>query len=125
MKNQKILILEDSPYRIENFRKMLSEDNILFISSDVESCKLMYNEVAPFDMIFLDHDLGGETFVDSNADNTGYQFCRFLENKGVNDKVIIHSMNPGGAQKMRSVLPGAKILPYRILVDFIKNGYFN
>ena len=125
MKNLKILILEDDPYRIKNFKKMLSLDNTLFLSDNVEECKSIYNDNKPFDVIFLDHDLGGEIFVDSNEKNTGYQFSKFIMNEGVNNSVIIHSMNPAGAQRMRSILPGSRLLPYRILVDFIKKGYLS
>jgi hypothetical protein len=56
--------------------------------------------------MFLDHDLGGRIWTDSNEENTGYQFVKLLtENQKQKDALIyIHSMNPIGANKMLNYL---------------------
>jgi hypothetical protein len=65
-----------------------------------------------WDLICLDHDLGGEVYVDSNELNTGYQVAKFLATKNPKCLIIIHSSNFWGACNMMSVLPQADYIPY-------------
>jgi hypothetical protein len=100
----KILLLEDSLNRIEKF-KQLFKNQKLFISDNIKdaqiTCKL--NE---FPVMFLDHDLGNRIWVDSNEENTGYQFVKWLTENQLqkNSLIYIHSMNPIGANKMLNLL---------------------
>jgi hypothetical protein len=56
--------------------------------------------------MFLDHDLGDAIWVDSNEENTGYQFIKkLIENQlQKNSLIYIHSSNPIGANKMLNLL---------------------
>ena len=55
-----------------------------------------------FDMIHLDHDLGGTQFQDSRSEESGMQVVRFLEKTGTakTAKIIIHSWNLPAGKRM-------------------------
>jgi len=111
----KIFILEDDENRIERFKRVLQHydfDCVLDMKDIERGCQ------PPYDLYFLDHDLGGLIFTDSGDYNTGYSFCKWLyenhpETKGV---VIIHSANPPGAEYMKSFLDRymSNIVSYKI-----------
>lgn len=115
---RKILILEDSQERIKQFQKKLSKDDVYFFDSVFEA-KEAYNFLGPFDVIFLDHDLDGAIFVDSNDENTGYQFAKFLAEKETEAQIIVHSMNSVGAQNIKRVLPQSDVVPFPKLIRII------
>jgi hypothetical protein len=72
--------------------------------------------------LFLDHDLGGKDFVDSNEEETGYQVAKFILEKGIKYEVcIIHSMNYAGAENMFRVLPKSRHIPFHMIVAGNKN----
>ena len=59
------------------------------------------------DYLFLDHDLGGQVYVDSNEHNTGMTVAKWIvEHKEEVDigYVIVHSFNPAGAMNMYNEL---------------------
>jgi hypothetical protein len=110
----KVLILEDDPNRIKIFKNKLKEHDVYFFTN-VSDAKEATINFGPFDYYFLDHDLEGNVFVNSNYSNTGYQFAKFLAEKEVAGEIIVHSMNPAGAQNIKGVLPQAKIVPFPYL----------
>ena len=109
----KILILEDAPERIRTFQKQLKDHDVYFFD-DVADAIAAVEFIGDFDMYFIDHDLDNQVFVDSHESNTGYQFAKHLSKKELSDSIdiIIHSMNPVGAQNIKSVLPQSKIIPF-------------
>jgi CheY-like chemotaxis protein len=113
----KILILEDMANRIDIFKKKLKGHDLYFFDEAddaIEALRLMNEK--PWDMIFLDHDLGQEMFVPSSHHNTGYTVAKFIAENDVKfNQIIIHSMNPAGAQNMKSVLKKADVIPFAIL----------
>ena len=116
----KVLILEDSTYRIEHFRKLLKESQAtLHITDNVEDAKNLYKQFKPFDLIFLDHDLDHKIMVNSNKANTGYQFAKFLSKENPKGRIIIHSLNIVGANRMLEEFRGNNIkceyIPYYLL----------
>jgi hypothetical protein len=53
------------------------------------------------DYLFLDHDLGGEIFVDSEEHNTGMTVAKWLvDNKRNIGTIIIHTYNHPAGQNM-------------------------
>ena len=56
--------------------------------------------------MLLDHDLGGQIWVDSNKENTGYQFVKMLVENQLQKNALyyIHSMNPIGSNKVLNML---------------------
>jgi len=100
----KILLLEDNSLRVEKF-KQLFRNQELFVFDDIKEA---LNDCLgkEFPVMFLDHDLGNRIWVDSNEENTGYQFVKkLIENQlQKNALIYIHSMNPIGANKMLNLL---------------------
>lgn len=105
----RIFILEDNSERIKKFKRELIGHEVI-ITEDVESAKTYINN--KFDLLFLDHDLGGQEMVKS-GDGTGYEIAKELAetiNKDTN--CIIHSCNHAGARAMQFYLPQALLIPF-------------
>ena len=99
------LLVEDSDNRIAEF-KHYHPDIIVCKTSQCGIDKLMM--IDHVDILFLDHDLGGETFVPSFEPNTGMEVVRWIEKNNPSiGRVIIHSWNPDGAKYMRMALDRA------------------
>jgi CheY-like chemotaxis protein len=115
---RKILILEDAQPRIDVFKKKFKNDDVYFfdnVSEAIEAVELL----GPFDIFFLDHDLDGMIYVESDSENTGYQFAKYLAYKKIEGQIIIHSMNLVGAKNMKSLLTQAEVVPFPKLVKII------
>jgi CheY-like chemotaxis protein len=108
-----IFILEDDETRQDKFkRKYIGHD--VTITDNVTEAKEFLSQ-SKHDLIFLDHDLGGETYVDSNNENTGYQLAKWIATQPKilsESTIIIHSLNPVGVQNMKFALPSAWIQPF-------------
>lgn len=112
----KVFILEDNPERVKCFKRWFAVEHTLYITDNVEDAKKIYEEHAPFDTFLLDHDLGGEIYVDSEEENTGYQFAKWLSKKDVlmprmfiqSTMAYTHSLNTVGAQNIVDVLGGTE-----------------
>ena len=121
-----ILILEDNPERIKIFQKNLMDETIVVEHTEyacVANCLL---EDKKWDVLFLDHDLGGEAYVSTDNENTGSGVARYLANHPDRKPplIIIHSMNANGAVNIKSLLRDAVVLPFanvRITSDQLKN----
>ena len=105
-----VLILEDSPERQEQFKKSLANHNITITDSSKIAIEKLSNE--KFDLLFLDHDLGGKAHVQS-GENTGYEVAKFLEEnmQFAPNFIIVHSMNIVGAKNIMNALPRAVHIP--------------
>ena len=117
----KILIVEDNIERRNWFKSEFKAYELTFAVNAEEGIKQV--EWNKFDVIFLDHDLGGLVFVDSFKQNTGFQVAKAIVNS-VNDKtpVIIHSWNPAGSENIKKILgKRAAYLPFGTFTnDLIK-----
>jgi CheY-like chemotaxis protein len=107
----KILILEDNPERHKAFRHNLV-GAVLKIVTTVEEC-IHALKTDMWDALFLDHDLGGEAFVDPSEKETGYHVAKWLEDNPDRkpSTIIIHSLNYSGAARMKMCLPDAVVSP--------------
>ena len=114
----KILILDDDLTRHEAFKKNFNHHELTHAETAEDTIQHLTNN--EFDAVFLDHDLGGMTYVDSHGDiPTGYTVAKWLnENQERKPNIIyIHSMNPPGAKKMQDLLPGSILAPRLWLVE--------
>jgi len=99
----KILILEDSPQRIKQFRAGLTKHQ-LFITDKVDEALNELRIDTNYEMILLDNDLGHKL--------EGRDLANYIELDAVREepyiksirKIIIHSSNIVAAQYMRGVL---------------------
>lgn len=107
----RILILDDDELRHAAFSKQLIGNVVVHVATAGEAIANLENN-ALYDVIFLDHDLGGSQMVESGP-GTGYEVAQWLEAHP--DKqprtIILHTFNPVGAKNMRACLPGAQWLP--------------
>jgi len=111
-----ILILEDDNNRIARFMKELSFIGHELHFAETTSSAKKYLSENVYDVIFLDHDLGGEMMVDSDKPNTGYQVAKAIVGTANEDAyIVIHSMNPAGSNNMAAILPKAIVAPFTIL----------
>jgi len=111
----KILVLEDDLKRVEQFEKRLSrvmKAETKFVDNADDCIYALKNET--YDLIFLDHDLGGKIFVDENNKNTGSEVARWIEQNPLQEwqTVIVHSLNPIGAKYMIDAIDNATHIPF-------------
>lgn len=124
----KVLILEDDGQedkRMPHFRERIKELEEISKSKidivHVETAKdciaeleRVPHEKERFDIIFLDHDLGGQVFVDTNREDTGSEVARWISKnpeKIYGAFVITHTFNTVGAKNITNLLPNAVYIP--------------
>ncbi len=101
MRERRILLLDDDRSRITAFVTRIDDvSRSITPVETAESCiQLLASTV--WDLVLLDHDLGGETFVDSARSDTGAEVVRWLRsNQKPHGAFVVHSMNPVGAASM-------------------------
>ena len=108
----KALILEDDKTRQRAIRLIRNHGfSIVRIVETAEDAIDALIEADDWDLVCLDHDLGGEEMVDSPGQGAGYEVACWLEANRPGQAVVIHSLNPVGRDKMAAALPGAVIYP--------------
>ncbi|MCC7439821.1 MAG: hypothetical protein IT211_15140 [Armatimonadetes bacterium] len=98
---KRILFLDDDHRRIATFREQVARND--FDLTVVETAHHCIEALAngQFDLVLLDHDLGGETFVDSSRQDTGMEVVRWIRANGLPaGAFIVHTMNPVAATTM-------------------------
>lgn len=99
----KTLFLDDELERAERFFR--THPHAAWAKTAIE-CIDMLNET--WDIVSLDHDLGGERFVDSDREDCGMEVVRWLsETKPEHLKrthFIVHSLNADAALAMLDLL---------------------
>lgn len=92
-----MLFLDDDPARHSKFQSRCPYATRVETSAATIK-QLSENE---FDIVFLDHDLGGEIFVDSDREDTGMEVVRWLQsNHCTIELIVIHSLNDGAVTNM-------------------------
>ena len=111
----KILVLEDNKERIKIFRDRMEMDGVsLMVCDEVEACITALENV-DYDYLFLDHDLGGHVYVESDGDEkTGWHVAKWLSEHTdrMPENVIVHSLNESGRKNIISLLPDASDIPF-------------
>jgi hypothetical protein len=115
-----IIILEDDDNRIKKFVSLFPSAQIV---KTAKECIDLLDQVGaredapteqsarsnkgnkPCDLLMLDHDLGGEIYVDTNKENTGSEVVRWIEkNKPEIKEIIVHSYNSSAVSTMMDAL---------------------
>jgi hypothetical protein len=78
------------------------------------------------DALFLDHDLGGEVYVDSSRKDCGMEVVRFIvENKPKVSQIIVHTLNQNAGINMTNQLRNAgyevKYIPFLYFTQLLVN----
>ena len=135
----KILVLEDDRERIKQFKDRFEEAGIteeeIFFEIDVSPAIKLF-EIHSFDVLFLDHDLGEDTMVETSHKNTGSEFARQLMELHQSGKIgklpmcFIHSFNPWGAENMKRVIgksseriPSIWTAPFKPVYDKLRKEF--
>ena len=101
----RVFVLEDDPMRIAQFREAGIGHDLTIVTGLCGPDGAFAQWHPPYDLVYLDHDLGGQQMVDSNEEETGAAFTRWLPFAGEHQPLImIHSFNSVGAQRMAQTL---------------------
>ena len=106
------LVLDDSEERIAYFQDVLPD--IVVCHNVTEVITALACRPVPFNVMFLDHDLG---VLDANGNpgecGDGTQCAMKLAAHGLDGRnVVIHSWNTAGAERMKKLLPGALVAKF-------------
>ena len=123
-----LLFLDDSKERIKKFKSAYPSATIVETSEET----ILQLQKSKFKIVSLDHDLGGEIYVDSGREDTGMGVVRWIvENKPQIELVIVHSLNDDGGLNMMSHLRyagyNAVRTPFPYLISYLDNviGNYN
>lgn len=94
----KIFILEDDRERILYLRELFMDHEVTWAESVTDIDKF----AGPYDLILLDHDLGGRQMEDH--EDSGTEFCKLIKGRIEGALVIIHSFNGVAAKRMLDIL---------------------
>lgn len=116
----KVLFLDDRQKRIDVAVERYKDDDLTVVRTAEEAIGVLSSTLngstlrdpdtwQGWDLVCLDHDLGGESFVDSNRKDCGMEVVRWMTAfrgplNQIAKKVIIHSSNLGGAMTMYCAL---------------------
>jgi len=108
---KRILILEDNEERVAQFNRNLAP-NMIYVTDQAQEA-IHKLKVWDWDILFLDHDLGGQLNVSTNEVNTGSTVAKWLANNPDRKPslIIIHSWNTVGSKYMKNLLPESVIFP--------------
>lgn len=98
----RIFVLEDDPQRIAAFKQYLANAEDVTICRDIDQALSEFE--GPYDVVFLDHDLGDKAYMGTWERNTGSEFIRQKGAELAGATVIIHSWNEPGARYMEESL---------------------
>lgn len=115
-----ILILEDDPIRMVQFRQRLSDAGL---PHTIVHCQRAAEAIAAlasnrFDLILLDHDLGGRTDVDhtDTQEDCGMRVAEWFsirpERVRMQGPIVVHSINGPAALRMVDLIGETAHIPY-------------
>lgn len=98
---KQVLFLDDDHSRIDAIRARLASVKCdLTVVETADHC-IAQLKLQSYDLVMLDHDLGGETYCDSSREDCGMEVVRWLKgNQGDHKFFIVHSMNAVAAAAM-------------------------
>lgn len=107
----KILVLDDKEIRLRTFERLFPESEITHVETSKEAISKLDNE--QWNLLFLDHDLGGQEMV-ASGENTGWEVADWLSKNPIKKPptIVLHSCNPDGRANMKALLPEALDIPF-------------
>jgi hypothetical protein len=121
--HDRIIFLDDDQNRISNFVRFYPRALLAYTA---EECIGLIQDT-PNSIVFLDHDLDGRQYVDTNEKNTGSEVVRWIvANRPLIKEIIIHSHNHEAAANMSSKLKRAgykqACVPFVSLIAWFENN---
>lgn len=110
----KVLFLDDDPNRRRYARGFFAGHELSEAETAEQAINLL-KKYSPYDLVMLDHDLGGRTFVPSD-EVSGFHVAQFIagmDESLLPKEVLVHSYNFAGADRMVKVLRGTVPVEYR------------
>ena len=105
-----ILFLDDDPNRAAlAYQRMNEEDrnNTIWCQTAEEAIYTLKDYKEVLTQVYLDHDLGGQTYVHSAREDCGMEVIRFIEKLSAEDlayfngtKFVVHTWNESAGPKM-------------------------
>jgi len=116
------MFLDDDPGRYKQYRQFIEPDVEIDWAETVDRA-IYFLATNRYDLISLDHDLGGQQMVESGY-GTGWEVAKWISEHDVgNPQIHLHTLNPIGAKNMLALLPNAHIMPFtRIKYEMTRNG---
>jgi hypothetical protein len=119
----RIIFLDDDHQRWYKFQSKIPQ---AVRAETAEQCIKLIKDSINIDWLFLDHDLGGEAYVNSSREDCGMEVVRYLceqpRTKSIN-KIVVHSHNVVAAEEMFNKLLDAgysvKLVPFYNLIEAI------
>ena len=106
-----ILFLDDSDNRLKLFKSHYPHATLVSTASEC----IEQLQKQSWNIVFLDHDLSGETFVSESLENSGSGVVRWIvANKPEIELIIIHSFNIVAAGHMEMDLLSAEYTVQRV-----------
>lgn len=108
-RRMRVFVLEDDSNRVMSLFKWLPNG----VDWDIiDTCEKADRFNPPYDLILLDHDLGGRQF--EKHEDCGLTFVKLIKDKiPDNAAIILHSYNHAGAQNMLAALEDrASVIPF-------------
>lgn len=95
----RVLFLDDSAERIERAYEYFDNDDLVTVVSALSAIDELSK--GTFDLVMLDHDLGGETWVESEREDCGMEVVRWMvRNLPRVGRIVVHSWNTVAAPVM-------------------------
>jgi CheY-like chemotaxis protein len=92
------LFLDDNPERTKTARSCYPAG---IYTETAKECIEKFQEKEDWDIVMLDHDLGGEIYVDSGREDCGMEVVRQIcQNKKKVNIIIVHTLNHPAAEEM-------------------------
>ena len=105
-----ILFLDDSERRVQiatDFFEQTRETVCIAMNAHVAIEYLRLAE-EPWDLVMLDHDLGGQVYQNSDEENCGMEVVRYIERTHPEiKKIVVHSWNAPAGREMQERLQRA------------------
>ena len=103
-----ILFLDDNEQRVQRATNYFEGKTLCVAMNAHVAIEYLRLAEEPWDLVMLDHDLGGQVYQNSEEENCGMEVVRYIERTRPAIKVIIiHSWNAPAAREMRERLQRA------------------
>jgi len=113
-----VLFLDDDPIRCARF--VAAQPTAAIVTTAADAIDALGRQA--WDLVSLDHDLGGEYYVDSARDDTGMGVVRWVvAHKPVVGRFLVHSWNDAAGDAMVAALHAAGYPAARVYFGF--NGF--
>lgn len=123
----RILWLDDDAYRTKHIKPSFIGKGAFTWVKTAEECIEQLKADKVWDWVFLDHDLGGEIFVESGREDCGMEVVRWIvEKQPIISHIIIHTANSVAGktmlERLREIEYDVKYIPIFQLQEYLNSN---